>query len=330
MNPASLLASFPLPEGWSPVEIAEDVIDVAGISVRRAGVSTVGPDGEEILGSAADVATSPLERSYFELLERVTIQEAARTARPWDVLASDGRVLRTDAEIFPVSEAPARWRYARSNGVALHVDWATATLRAQWELAERDRVLRAWYGESTPSILPEEETSRSAVPRGYSWRAYSFPSAALLRGEVEVIGVFGFPSDETLPFTLGFAGRATRAEAVRDASREALQLLAFLWGEPTPAEAPPPGPTPAHHRDRYQFAPNRRIVRDWLAGGAVLPRPPAAEAGPATVTFVDLTPRWLGGLRVAKAQSGAAMPLTFGDSPCAGHLPLPHRFHPIA
>jgi hypothetical protein len=49
-----------------------------------------------------------------------------------------------------------------------------------------------------------------------------------------------------------------------------------------------------------------------------------------TVEFVDLSPPWLpAGLHVAKALCRAALPLVFGESPFASHLPRELQIHPI-
>lgn len=55
----SLLHTSPLPEGWTPLEIVEDVVFTDGIEIHRAGVASVGPDGEEVTGAAAATQGSP-------------------------------------------------------------------------------------------------------------------------------------------------------------------------------------------------------------------------------------------------------------------------------
>ncbi len=335
----------PLPEGWSNPAVVEDVVVADGVELRRAGQSTAGPEGEEVTGAAVEAGSSPIDRSYFELLERVSTLEALRRRRAsYALVTEDGERVaeRRSEEVFPESDDPARWRYARSNGVALHADWRTASLRALWELAERDRVLRAWYGETRPERV---EFSPYRTPLGgaqsYDWLAYAFPEggAEFSRG-VQVIGVFGFPTYAHAPLVCGYAARPERHDALDAAVREAMQLLGFLWGEPLPDRLPEIAPTALHHLEHFQWPDHHDVLRRWLEEGharfftgANGTRRSGASACSyvARPAFVDLTPSWLtGGLRVSKAICDAAMPLSFGDAPFAAHLPSNLRVHPIA
>ncbi|MBS2018705.1 MAG: YcaO-like family protein [Deltaproteobacteria bacterium] len=331
------LPPSPLPEGWSEPEVVADVVVADGVRLHRAGIASVAPTGEEITGSAADESGSPAARGFYELLERAAILEALRAKRPrYELRTLDGAVAGecSEHELFPESDDPARWRYARSNGVAIFDDWASAARRARWELVERDRILRSWYGEVAPRPL---ELDLAATPiaatESYDWCAHAFDAPS--EGEtsdVKVVGVFGFPRREGVPLVLGYGARGTEGEALDAATREALQLLAFLWGEPVTNEAPPVGPTAMHHLERFQFAGHHGQLRRWLAGAHLahggVRAPQAAET---QVRFVDLTPAWLAGrMFVAKAYSPASMPLAFGDAPHAAHLPTEIRIHPIA
>jgi len=336
MNPSPGSASISClpPEPWSVPEIVEDSIVADEVPIHRAGIATLGPDGEEVCGSAADQNGSPLPRARFELLERVSAIEAQSGARTsYELFTEDGRPLeiRAASDVFPKSDDPDRWRFARTNGVALHADWTTACRRALWELAERDRVLRAWYGDLAPVRLPVAATDFPQT-RSYEWYAYSFPDGgdgSFSRG-IEVVGVFGFPTREQCPFLLGFGARPCVDDAFRAAVREGLQMLAFLWGEPAPSAEQKLEPTAMSHLDAFQVKGRQDVVRRWLEGAHL---PYATGARPrrsSAVGFVDLTPDWLqDGLRVAKAICNDAIPLVFGESPFARHLPPELRVHPI-
>ncbi|HVH41766.1 MAG TPA: YcaO-like family protein [Labilithrix sp.] len=325
---------FRLPEGWSAPEVVEDVIVADHVAIHRAGLSTIAEGGEEVCGAAAGCGGSALSRAWFELLERVSGLEAIRMAKgSYRMLTDDGDLSGTmaAADIFPESDAPEQWRYARSNGVALHADWNTACRRARWELAERDRVIRSWHGEIRPTPVPfEGARTPLAGAKSFEWLAYSFPEddVSSFSHGVEVVGVFGFPRQDAAPFVLGLAGRGTLGDAFDAAASEALQLLAFLWGEPIP-ETPPTDPGPMQHLDTYQVRGAHERVRRWLSGDHVgywTSRPRVASQ----VAYVDLTPSWLpGDLRVAKAVCKEATPLVFGESPFAAHLPAELRRHPI-
>ncbi|MBX3208707.1 MAG: YcaO-like family protein [Labilithrix sp.] len=354
-----------LPEGWSAPDSCEDVIVADGLAIRRAGVSSVAPDGEEVTGSAAllehDGASaddiSPASKSCFELLERVSLIEAMRAStREYALLTADGRATRTCAgrELFPESDAPERWRPARSNGVAIHADWSRACERALWELAERDRVLASWYGHVRPERLDGDVHGVSGVTSSYDWSAWAFPEerdGSFSRG-LEVVGVFGFPTRAGAPLAMGFAARPHRRDALDDATREAIQLLGFLWGEPVAEMTECVEPTAMGHLDFYQAPERHPLLRSWLAGehiryacaagsGTNRVRASTAEGerAPASgarvdreeVVFADLTPVWLGsGERVAKAVCTSAHRLVFGESALGAHLPPERRIHPIS
>src|SRR5262245_1566496 len=120
---------YRLPDRWTAPEIVADVISLDELEVHRAGVSTIGEDGEEICGSAAQSGEPALDRAWLELLERVASLEAIASERPsYEVFDDHGERLegRARSDVFPVSDEPDRWRYARSNGVAVHCDWARA------------------------------------------------------------------------------------------------------------------------------------------------------------------------------------------------------------
>lgn len=171
--------TFRLPESWSTPEVVEDVIVADDVAIHRAGLSTVGPDGEEMCGSAADPQGPALSRAWFELVERISALEALRDRRlSYEIVGEDGERVESwsSSDVFPESESPDRWRYARSNGIAIHVGWKAACRRALWELAERDRVVRAWHGEIAPELLPVDlAASALARAKSYEWCAYTFP-----------------------------------------------------------------------------------------------------------------------------------------------------------
>jgi hypothetical protein len=333
---ARLASAYPLPKGWSEPALVEDLVVADGVDLRRAGLASTGPNDEEVVGSAADVSTSPLDRAYFELIERISTVEAIRLApASFDLRTLDGSVAgcRAAADVFGESDEPARWRYARSNGVAVHADWRSASLRALWELCERDRVLRSWYGEVAPHRLPLAiDSTPLARARSYEWVACAFPETggSPFSRDVHVCGVFGLPKTEA-PFVFGYGARESLEEARLAALREATQLLAFLWGEELPKSEPPFAPTPMYHLESFQRLERQASVRRWLEGAHTLHRSPApAAARDSEIRFVDLTPPWLHGLRVSKAVCAAAVPLVFGQDPMCAHLPAELRVHPIA
>jgi ribosomal protein S12 methylthiotransferase accessory factor YcaO len=327
--------TFPLPEGWSEPERVEDTVDVDGVLIHRAGfASSWGND--QAVGSAADWQSAPVMRARFELLERIALLEASRSeASLFAVRTPDGAQVGQLAreEVFPLSDEPTRWSYARSNGVALHADWTRACRSAVEELIERDRVLRAWLGETVPCPLTfDPGSSPLSRTRSHAWSACAFTAAPETPlPELEVVGIFGFPLRKGVPLAFGYGSRPTREEAIGAATREAAQLLAFVWGEPIPEHPPEPDPTPLAHLERFQCPEMHGILRRWLEGGHArhvrATIPPAARS---PLHLVDLTPAWLvGGFQVAKAVCSSAVPVTFGPSPLFAHLPPELRIHPI-
>ncbi len=325
----------PLPEGWSEPELVEDTIVADGLAIRRAGAASVAPGGEEITGSAAERDADDVSaRAWFELLERASVVEAmsAGADRRFDLLTPTGVTVgtRTREELFPESDDPSTWRYARSNGVALHLDWATACERALCELAERDRILASWLGHVRPERLAWN--ALEGATSIYEWSAWSFPEErprSFSKG-IDVVAVLGFPTAPDAPLAVGFAARRDRRSALDAATREAVQLLGFLWGEPVASMPTRVDPTAMGHLDRHQA--DHDALRRWLAGEHVhhASSDPRRPSGAEDVTFADLTPAWLSrSCRVAKASCARARPLVFGESPFSAHLPRPCRIHPV-
>jgi hypothetical protein len=326
----------PLPEGWSLAERVDDVVHADGLTIRRVGLCATSEQGQAV-GSAAEIDGDPSARATFELLERIALAEACRQPEAvFRIKSSAGSLLGTARmqNVFRPSDQPDRWTFARSNGVSLHVSWSDACLAAARELVERDRVMRAWLGETVPVRINGD--LGSWIPSGtrsYDWRAYLFPAPETLAmgRELEVVGVFGFPQSEGRPLVFGYAARPNRAEAATAAQREALQLLAFLWDEPLPSRPPDPLPAPMTHLETYQLPERHPLLRQWLDEGHALHHTAGAgRDADCTVRFAELTPPWLHGqLHVAKAMCDAALPLTLGLSPFLAHLPPELRIHPI-
>ncbi len=316
--PAASLPTPRLPEGWSAPQTFADTVSLGETVVGRVGLAVAGPGGLEVTGSAAQVGEPPHARALFELLERVATLEA------------EGRGTAA-------AQDPA-FRYARSNGVALHDSLEEARARAQWELGERHLVLKAWFGDIRPEriSLDVRETAFRGVD-GWDVRAYAFRDDGASRAACGVVGagVFAFPRKDDLPLAMGFAARPTETDALASALGEAVQNAAFLWGEDLPAAAPAVGPSPLHHLEYYQHRSRHAALEAWLDGGHLPFRGALAKAlalaGPdAPVTFEDITPAWAAPMHVVRARCDSAVPLVFGSPPWVEALPLPLRVHPIA
>jgi hypothetical protein len=202
--------------------------------------------------------------------------------------------------------------------VAAGPDWEHACGAAELELIERDRVLAAWYGETRPVPLPEEDGDAGRGPLSpVAFQAYEFPSARDA-GTPPVAGVFAFPATSAAPLAYGFGAGATIGAALRRAWSELHQRLGFLWGEEIPCQVPPPAPSVDFHQETYLCPASHDRLRAWLAGehtrfGPCLARPAQPVGRTAGRRYVDLTPPGgLAGLHIVKALPDAEIPLVFG------------------
>jgi hypothetical protein len=324
-----------LPPGWSIVEVIDEPIDIDGIELKRAGMSARSASGQMITGAAAEIDADARHRAYFELLERVSLIDAMTIDVPLCVRSRDGAprgsVARED--LFATSDEPERWQPSRSNGVALGPDWPSACRRAMLELVERDRLLRAWVGETRP-VRADVEVPSLARISAYDWQVFRVSGDDAWTNTVEVAMIFGFPRRDDVPLVRGSAADDSLEGAVARAARECLQGLAFLWEEAIPTEAPSPSPTPVYHLDRFLWPGAHALLRRWLDGAhAGLARIEGRDRADPSVGFVDLTPPSLRGRFCAvQARCEAMQPLFFGEGPLWWRCGLPEALwtHPIA
>jgi hypothetical protein len=280
---------YPLPARAELAESFLQRVTVGELELFMVGlVAGAGPT--MATGAAAAAGGFPIERAYFELIERSSLL-AARA-----------------------SQAPLLERDRAGNGVALHRSWAEACDAALCELIERDRVLRSFAGEVKPARLALGGASfAAAIEEHYSVEAYGFdPRRRKLRHRAA--GVFLWPRRPDLPLVYGFAAARDVGAAQASAAREALQRLAFLWGEALPSSPPSAAASPDYHQEHYLYPAHHPRLRTWLAGrpGSRRMRFERGFDGE-RARFIDLTPDDLsGGLVVAKACAAAARPLIFG------------------
>jgi ribosomal protein S12 methylthiotransferase accessory factor YcaO len=330
-----LCRRYPLSSRWSRPTLYAETVHIGTVSVELCGVVTTG-HGETLTGSAGGVGERPLARAYFELLERTSVVEAGKSVDLLRLLNPESGVLRTaiPREIFQQSNDPT-FRYARSNGVAGASSWASACSNARWELIERDRVLRSWYGQTRPLHCRELRLpSLVDLDAFYESCVYSFPGAsAVCRGEVA--GVFAFPKVAGAPLSYGFAAQPDLARAIRKAGRECVQRIGFLWGEEVSADEPAFVPNAEYHQEYYLRPHMHDALRAWLEGDHLRL---ACEIEPRLGVrqpeeFVDVTMQHLrGSFFVAKILPRDELELGFGHGNPRVRAPLPRHLlvHPIA
>jgi hypothetical protein len=330
-----MLELYPLGTSWERPSVFTETVVIGTTPINLCGLATGGSD--PVTGSAADLEIDPVERAYFELIERTSIIEAITDpVRMLRVLDRDGNAVGTlrSAEVFPrVSEE--QFAYARSNGVAAGYDWGPACDAARWELLERDRVLRSWFGEVAP--CPTEISIASplaGLAQEYAFSAYVFPGTQS-QSDAVVVGVFAFPLRPSNPLAYGFGCHPQRERALEKATRECVQRLGFLWGEALPQTEPHFATNAEYHQDFYLQPSMQSRLQAWLSGAHALEqckiRGPAPH--PLARGYVDLTPDHLKQrLLVVKALPGVELALTFGRGHPAVEPPVPEQFqvHPLA
>jgi hypothetical protein len=330
-----LLERYPLDPAWQRPQLFAETTLVAGIRVELCGLSTRRAE-TCATGSAAAVGEQPLARAYFELIERTSILQA--------LLAPESCLCVRRRDRKPVGErgraciflpAPdANCNYARSNGVAVGLDWSSACDAARRELIERDRVLRSWYGEATPLRVDLPTQRLSGLSTEYEIEAYRFAQPA---GDDAtcVAAVFAFPRRDTRPIGYGFGAHEDERLSIDKAARECLQRLGFLWGEALPSSEPAFVPNAEYHQEFYLQPWTERRLRAWLAGDHVPLRCGIRqhERVCRERAYADLTPKHLKKkLCVVKALPLSEIELAFGRGHPQVEPPLPEALlvHPIA
>jgi hypothetical protein len=337
----NLIKKYPLPPKWGEPKVFEDSLNVANLNLKMIGISI--EDNPEILltGSAVELGSSPWERAYFELLERGYLIEAEKTAKTKEfynlpVYNSSEACLGSvnGIRLFRLDPINERWRYSKSNGVAIQLGFWPAAQSAGWELLERDRFLRFWYSRRSPTLISRwQDLLTNELMAAYEVNAYSFAEPSDTDQGINVVGIFGFPKSEITPFIMGLGAGATQEIALKKAMVELYQKLAFLWGESIPDQIPLFNTNPQYHLDYYSCPKSWPYLKNWLNGNLISRdlnfRAPSWQ----DIFFVKLDlPSELNGIYLIKAISNHNIPLTFG----IGNPKIPfavegqEAIHPIA
>ena len=308
----------PLPKGWEIPEVIIQETQVGREKINVVGIAAAKGKEEAFqgaTGSAAAIEHSPVDRAYYELLERIAILEAINTPRPtFPLLDPYGRKAGELAceEVFPESKN-ALYSFSKSNGVALGRDFADAAQRARFELVERDRILRHWFLQRAPKRLDNCDIAISGLDEHYEFAGYEFPAHAQDNApEVSVVGFFAFPKTAQRAFLYGLGAAESQLSAVEKARQEILQVAGFLWEEEVETALPEFSPTAAFHQDYYLFCKRAQALRDWLEGRSTETRA-SFDLLTTPAGWVDLTPEFLkSGLKVVKRIDSTRLPLVFG------------------
>jgi hypothetical protein len=314
----ALCAAYPLADGWSEPELFVDEAVIEETTIHLVGLLARNPAGREVTGSAASTDAAPVERAFFELVERASILDAAARAGTFRVLDEHGHVCGESehAALFPRDVPGASFRYALSNGVAAGSSFESAARAAFRELVERDRILRSWYGASRPVRVAEAPLAvLERLSSVYRFETFAFPGS-IGRGEgLEVIGVYGFPRRAGIPLIRGTGAGVDRHDALLRATQECLQTLGFLWGESLPESEPDLSTTAEYHQDYYLWPESQPRLERWLQGEHVrhAVQLHSGEIPRTRPKFADLTPPHLASrLYVLKAIPETELPVVFG------------------
>jgi hypothetical protein len=315
----TLRSAYPLADNWSEPELFVDEAVIEDTTIHLVGLFARSATGREVTGSAASTDTAPVERAFFELLERASVVDATAGTAAFRVLDERGEVCEEceHGALFPQDVPGASFRYALSNGVAAGSSFESAARAAFGELVERDRILRSWYGAIRPvRVAAAPPAVLDRLSSVYRFETFAFPGSSG-RGEgLEVVGIYGFPRRAGIPLIRGTGAGLDRHDALLRATRECLQTLGFLWGESLPESEPDVSTTAEYHQDYYLWPESQPHLERWLRGERVRdslrlhPREIPRCAGP---KFADLTPPHLASrLHVLKALPETELPVVFG------------------
>ncbi|MEO5969906.1 MAG: YcaO-like family protein [Bdellovibrionia bacterium] len=306
-----MINSYPIPGCSEPKEFRE-VVEIDSLKLELVGLTYTHNSNVEITASAAGFDPTIYTRAYFELIERTSLFKAEQERSSF-FLENGGRTEKVEIsreEVFPESNESTHWRYAKSNGVAAHLNWNKACHAAALELKERHALLTSWYGNLPPQLLgTPSEFAGSPLTNIYDIRHYWF------KGSRPVVGVFGFPKKKDHPLFFGFGAHETLEGATQHAVQETYQRLGFTWGEEVLSEVPEAAPTPLYHLNYYLCPEKVGLIQRWLVGNLPDRKISRLKSQPTReIRFVDLTPEGLvGKCAVVKAICDDYMPLSFGN-----------------
>lgn len=299
----ALSSKYGFVPGWRISEEVLHKVTVGHQDIFLSGLVGVSKSGKSIFGSAGSTVDYPIDRAFFELVERIATIESSGNESPRNGL---GRIIDLDFKDLPALGNEAA--YSKSNGVALGKSFEEAAQKAYLELVERDDILRAWYGASKPRIINKKPSTLSEIQGEYQVIAVDFTNDP---AEGFTIGAFGFPKNRKRPLIYGFGCSQNVERAFEKSQQEALQRLGFLWDEELP-QAVDFSPTAGFHQDFFLMPEKVEVIRRWIFEGH-------SDQGldvphESNTHYLDLTPpKGINGLYVVKAVSNSKIPLVFGE-----------------
>lgn len=336
-----LLNKYPLPKKWDRLETFVETQNIEDIAINMVGLSLDHHPVLPIIGSAANLQEPPWERAYFELLERGYLLNIESQCKDepftrFHLLDQNKKLISyiSGARIFKEAPIEDLWRYARSNGVALHTNFESAATNAVNELLERDRFLRFWYSRRAPRYLKNWVQHLPAnLFHLYDLRAYLFDEPGDFEQGIFVVVIFGFPKKLGPPFLIGLGCANTVESAFQKSLSETYQRLGFMWDEKPPTRFPDFSLTPDFHLHYYEHPDSWSFLKKWLEQEFAPRELNFAPVKKSDIFLVNLELESIPkNLFLIKAVANNAIPLTFG----IGNPNLPfllvgqEGIHPIA
>lgn len=319
MDRENILSKF---KNWKLIDQYADKILVDQFSISLAGFACENDQGIVLSGSAGG-NDHIKDRAFYELLERLSIFEFHHLSNEELLALKDQNginlCVQTKKELIPQSEN-SNWRFAISNGVAIHQDFEKASNHAMRELLERDAILASWYGLTSPKKVA---CSNQVFPKSYHLEFYQFET---LNGYYSAM-CLARPLVESAPLLYGFSCASSFEIACNKAQEELIQRIGFLFNEVGETELRFE-PTALFLQEYYLRKENHHKIYDWLEGkhGAI-----GRASRDATICFIDLTPQSLENLTVVKALSDETIPLIFGQDYSIRGIKIKKEweFHPV-
>lgn len=309
---------------WKIIDRFQETITVDRYSIHLSGMAAENEHGVVLSGSAGGDDQTEI-RAYFELLERIAVYEAQSKKASLFLKDRSEKIIcpMKTSDIFFQSNNPM-WRYALSNGVAIHQTYAQAAEHAEKELLERDAILASWYGLTKPQKL---QIDKGPFAESYQFELYSFDT----KNNFFTTMTMAKPLKANIPLLYGFGCDRSLEAAQKKSTEELIQRIGFLYHEAREVDLPF-SPTAFYLQEFYLNPDNHPRLEKWLAGEHYTKVFEAQQfATRAEICFLDLTSNELENSVVLKAISEQTIPVIYGkDYPLFGQkLAEEFYFHPV-
>src|SRR5262252_620775 len=116
---SELQARYGLPAGCTLRETFLQRVEVSQLELWMVGLIADAGAESSVTGAAADLSGFPMDRAFFELVERLSVLLARRNPEPLGVRDASGsrKGQRVAARVFPADARPEQLRTSLSNGV---------------------------------------------------------------------------------------------------------------------------------------------------------------------------------------------------------------------